>query len=156
MAAMMLVPLSGGSLVDLDATFLIQLGLFFFMFLFLYALLFRPAIRLIEARREATDGTRTRAAAMLDEARHLSADVDGQIRDIREAARAERDRTVEEARRKERQQLEEARTHTRATLDEARARMEREAAAVRKEIEAGIPALAALVADQVLGRTVRQ
>jgi F-type H+-transporting ATPase subunit b len=156
MAAMMLVPLSGGSLVDLDATFLIQLGLFFFMVLFLYALLFRPAIRLIEARREATEGTRARAVEMLAEARRLSADVDGQIRDIREAARAERDRFVEEARRKERELLDAAREKTRATVEAARSRMEREAAAVRKDLESRVPALALAVAEQVLGRTVRQ
>ncbi len=156
MAAMMLVPLSGGSLVDLDATFLIQLGLFFFMFLFLYALLFRPAIRLIEARREATEGTRDRAVEMLSEARRIFADVDGQVGDIREAARAERDRFLEEARRKERAQLDKARERTRAAVEEARMRMEREAASARSDLDSRIPALALAVAEQVLGRAVRQ
>jgi F-type H+-transporting ATPase subunit b len=156
MAAMMLVPLSGGSLVDLDATFLIQLGLFFFMFLFLYALLFRPAIRLIEARREATEGTRTRAGEMLIEARRLAADADGQLRDILDAARAERDRAIEESRRKEREQLDRARVTTRTAMETARVRLEREAATVRTDLESRVPALALAVAERVLGRTVRQ
>ena len=93
---------SGGALVDLDGTFFVQLGLFLFMFVFLYLALFRPAIRLIEARREATDGTKERAIAMRKEAEGFSDEVDRQILDIKSAAILERDRMIEQARRQDR------------------------------------------------------
>ena len=155
MAALLFAPLSGGgSLVDLDATFFIQLGLFFFMFIFLYALLFRPAVRLIEARRQATDGTRAEAGEMREEAARLEADVEAQIRDIRAAAQGERDRIVEQARRREREQLDAARAEARRSVEQARERMEQEGMRARADLEAEVEKLAATVAERALGRSV--
>jgi F-type H+-transporting ATPase subunit b len=93
---------ASGSIVDIDGTFFVQLGLFMIVSLVLYAFLVRPVVRLIEARREATEGTRERAGGMAEEAAALSREVDGQLLDIRAAANAERIRFIEEARRRER------------------------------------------------------
>lgn len=143
---------SGGALVDLDGTFFIQFGLFVFMFIFLYFALFRPAIRLIEARREATEGTRERAIAMRKEAEAFSDEVDRQILDIKSAAILERDRMIEQARRRDRDLTAEAREKSRKAAQNARMQMKRDGEMVRKELEAEVEALATGVATRILGQ----
>jgi len=144
---------SGGALVDLDGTFFIQLGLFLFMFVFLYLALFRPAIRLIEARREATDGTKERAIAMRKEAEGFSDEVDRQILDIKSAAILERDRMIEQARRRDRDQMAAAREKTQNAAQAAREQMKRDGEIVRKELEAEVETLATGVATRILGQS---
>ncbi|MFO8073709.1 MAG: ATP synthase F0 subunit B [Polyangia bacterium] len=155
MYGLLLVPASGGgSIVDLDATFFIQLGLFFVVFVLLYALLFRPVVRLIEARRAATEGRSRRAEEIGCEAEQLAAEVDSQIADARRAATAERDRMVEQARRHQREVDERAREQSRAEIARAREKMEREGGRVRTELEAEVESLAEKVAGRVLGRSL--
>ncbi len=141
---------SGGSLVDLDGTFFVQLGLFVFMFIFLYLALFRPAIRLIEARREATQGTRERAIAMRKEAEGFSDEVDRQILDIKSAAILERDRIIEQARRRDRDLMAAARVKSQKAVENARTQMKRDGEMVRKELEVEVEALATGVAARIL------
>ncbi len=141
---------SGGSLVDLDGTFFVQLGLFVFMFIFLYLALFRPAIRLIEARREATEGTRERAIAMRKEAEGFSDEVDRQILDIKSAAILERDRIIEQARRRDRDLMAAARVKSQKAVENARTQMKRDGEMVRKELEVEVEALATGVAARIL------
>jgi F-type H+-transporting ATPase subunit b len=144
----------GGSLVDLDGTFFIQLGLFFFMFVFLYALLFRPMVRLIEARREATEGAMDRAKATSAEAEKLAGDVDARIADIRASAAEERDRMVEQARRQERDLMASALEESRGTIEKARLELEERGREVRARLESEVDAMASAVAERILGRSV--
>ena len=60
--------LSGGSIIDLDGTVFVQLGMFFVAFVVLYALVFKPMVAVLEAREAAIDGAK-------DEARHLEQEV---------------------------------------------------------------------------------
>jgi F-type H+-transporting ATPase subunit b len=144
----------GGSLVDLDGTFFIQLGLFLVTFVFLYAALFRPVIRLIEARREATDGTKARAEAMRLEAIDIADEVHRQVQDIRTSATGERERMVEQARRRERDLMLAAREESRRTIEHARTELEQAGARLRRELEAEVESLAASVGERILGRSV--
>ncbi len=144
---------SGGALVDLDGTFFIQFALFIFIFVFLYFALFRPAIRLIEARREATEGTRERAIAMKKEAAAFSDEVDRQIFDIKSAAILERDRMIEQARRRDRDLMAAAREKSQKAAQNARMQMKRDGEMVRKELEVEVEALATGVATRILGQS---
>ena len=144
----------GGSLVDLDGTFFIQLGLFLFMFIFLYAFLFRPMVRLIEARREATEGAMLKARDMSEEAARLSDDVDARILDIRTSAGAERDRMLEQARRQERDLMARAREESRVTVERARGELEKSGEQVRARLESEVDAMASAVAERILGRSI--
>jgi F0F1-type ATP synthase membrane subunit b/b' len=145
---------AAGSIVDIDGTFFIQLGIFTFASVVLYAILVRPVVRLIEARREATEGTTERAVRMSEEAATLARDVDRQILDIRSAANAERLRTLEEARRQEREVLDRARAESRRAIEEARERMEKSAVEVRAGLRREVDAHASIVAARVLGRSL--
>ncbi len=79
MGSHLLTFISGGSLVDIDGTLFIQLALFLCMFVFLYLALFRPMIRLIEARRDAIEGTRGRAQDMMREAETFTKEIQKQV-----------------------------------------------------------------------------
>ena len=145
---------ASGSIVDLDGTFFIQLGIFAVTSVVLYAILVRPVVRLIEARREATEGTTERAGHMGEEAASLARDVDRQIMDIRSAANAERLRTIEEARRLEREVLDRARAESRRAIEAARERREKSAAEARVGLKREVDAHASIVAARVLGRSL--
>jgi F-type H+-transporting ATPase subunit b len=143
---------ASGSIVDLDGTFFIQLGIFTVVALVLYGALVRPVVRLVEARRDATEGTMERAAGVRERAAAMRRDVDRQILDIRGAASAERVRFIEEARRREREVLDRARGDTRKAIEAARAEMEKSAVQVRSGLTREIDAMATAVAARVLGR----
>ncbi len=145
---------AAGSIVDLDGTFFIQLGIFTIVSLGLYVLLIRPVVRLIDARRDATEGEMARAAAKKEEAAAMRRDVDRQILDIRIAASAERVRFIEEARRREREVLDRARGDTRKAIETARTEMEKSAVQVRSGLEREIDSMATAVAARVLGRAL--
>jgi F-type H+-transporting ATPase subunit b len=154
MAPHFLSIVAAASIVDLDGTFFIQLGMFTLVAVVLYAALVRPVVRLIEARRDATEGTMERAAGMKEDAAAMCRDVDRQILDIRTAASAERVRFIEEARRREREVLDRARADSRKAIEAARGEMEKSAVQVRAGLEREVDAMATAVAARVLGRSL--
>jgi len=145
---------ASGSIVDIDGTFFVQLGIFTVVSVVLYVILVRPVVRLIEARRDATEGTMERAGRMSEEAATLKRDVERQILDIRTAANAERLRFVEEARRQEREILDRARAESRRAIETARAQMEKSASEARAGLQREVDGLASVVAARVLGRSL--
>ncbi len=154
MSPHLLAMTSGGALIDLDGTFFVQFGVFIFMFIFLYLALFRPAIRLIEARREATEGTKEKAIAMRKEAEGFSDEVDRQILDAKNAAILERDRIVEQARRQDHDLIAAARVKSQKAIESARTQMKRDGEMVKKELEVEVEALATGVATRILGQSL--
>jgi len=154
----MLTPLSivasGGSLIDLDATLFIQLGIFLLVFLLLRSLLFRPVIQLIEKRREVTVGKREEAERFERDSAELQEEFNKQMAEIRSSAGAEKDRIVEQARRQERDILNKAREDARSIVEEAKADAMKQAEIARSEIREEIDSLASAVASRILGREV--
>ena len=152
MAPHFLFTAASGSIVDIDGTFFIQLGIFTVISVGLYFALVRPVLRLVDARRDATEGAMARASSVKEEAASMRRDVDRQILETRTAASAERVRLVEEARRLEREVLDRARGDARKAIESARAEMEKSAVQVRSGLEREVDALATAVAARVLGR----
>lgn len=145
---------AGGSLIDLDATLFIQLGIFLLVFILLRFLLFRPVIQLIEKRREVTTGKKEEAEKFERDSEKLQAEFDKQMAEIRAAAGAEKDRIIEQARRQERDLLVKAREDARAIVEEAKADANAQAAVAREEIRGEIDGLVSAVASRILGREV--
>ncbi|MBN2340906.1 MAG: ATP synthase F0 subunit B [Deltaproteobacteria bacterium] len=152
MSSSLLCIASGGSLVDLDGTFFIQLGIFFVMFIFLYVALFKPVLRLIDARREATDGATEQANETREKAAKLANDVDAQLVDIRAVAAKERARLVDAARQKERELLASAMDAARTEMEKARAEMARSAETLRSQLHGDIGTLADAVASRMIDK----
>ncbi|MBN2715000.1 MAG: ATP synthase F0 subunit B [Deltaproteobacteria bacterium] len=143
---------SGGSLVDVDGTFFIQMGIFFVMFIFLHFALFKPVMRMIAARHEATVGTTKKSQVLCEEAAELVADVDRKLAEIREEAAWERNRIIGDARKTERELLAAAQEASRREMANARGQMSESATGVREQLKKELGALADAVASRLMNR----
>ncbi len=152
MATQLTVILASGSLVDIDATLLIQLGVFLFMLIVLRSLLFKPVIRLIEARHSATVGTMQTASDLQKEANKLTADFNEKMAEVRTEASSERNRILERAKQVERKMVGEAKE----TADQMMLKMREQAEGEMKDtlanLESETRAMATLLAEKVLER----
>lgn len=147
--------LSEGSIIDLDGTIWIQLGLFAIAFLVLRPLIFRPMIALFEARENAIEGSKLEALRLQDEASAESEEFEVEMRRIRLQAGEERDRLRAEGKHLERAVLDRVRQETDKQLAEADSKLETEAAKLRADIDRGIPALARQIATKMLNREIQ-
>lgn len=147
--------LSEGSIIDLDNTIWIQLVLFVIAFAILRPLVFRPMVALFEAREGAIHGAKLEAQRMQDEAQAETAEFDEEMRKLRLQAGEERDRLRDEGKKLERSVLDKVRDETTKQLAEADAKLQRDAARLRAEVEANVPTLARDIASKLLDREVQ-
>jgi len=147
--------LSEGSIIDLDGTIWIQLGLFAVAFFVFRPLIFRPMVALFEAREKAIEGSKLEALRLQDEASAESEEFDVEMRRLRLQAGEERDRLRAEGKRLERTVLDRVREETDKQLAEADAKLKTEAAKLRAEIDQSVPALARQIASKMLSREVQ-
>jgi len=147
--------LSEGSIIDLDGTIWIQLGLFAVAFLVFRPLIFRPMVALFEARETAIEGSKLEALRLQDEASAESEEFNVEMRRLRLQAGEERDRLRAEGKRLERTVLDRVRDETDKQLAEADAKLQTEAAKLRTEIDRAVPVLAKQIASKMLNREVQ-
>ena len=145
---------SSGSIVDFDATLLVQAFVFLLMFLLLRSLLFRPVIRLIERRRKITEGSKSEAEALEREAVALTEEVDGQLSEVRSTVSKEREKMVEESKRQAGAILLKAREDSSIVVSQAKDEAAAQAEQVRETLRAEIGSLVDIVAAKVLGRSI--
>jgi F-type H+-transporting ATPase subunit b len=146
--------LSGSPILDVDATLLIYVAVFFVLFFVLRALVFRPMMALFDAREAAIDGAKREARQLEKDAEDKLLAFEDEMARVRTEVGVERDKMKAEARRTEVQLLEKVRHETDAMVSEADAKMAGEAARIRREIAASTPALAKDIAQKLLGRGV--
>lgn len=149
------VLLSGGSVIDLDASIFIQMGIFFVAFFILKALVFNPTMQLFDAREQAIDGAKAEAKRMQDEAVAKREHFEGELRRVSTAANEERENARLEAQKLARQLTEQARSQALATQKAAKDRLDVQAAEVRKNALAQVPAIARDLTSKLLGRSVQ-
>ena len=147
--------LSEGSIIDLDGTIWIQLGLFAVAFLVFRPLIFRPMVALFEARESAIEGSKLEALRLQDEASAESEEFDVEMRRLRLQAGEERDRLRADGKRLERTVLDRVREETDKQLADADAQLRTEAAALRAEIDRSVPTLAKQIASKMLSRELQ-
>jgi F-type H+-transporting ATPase subunit b len=145
---------SSGSIVDFDATLLVQAAVFLLMFFLLRSLLFRPVIRLIERRRKITEGSKSEAEALEREAVSLTEDVEGQLLEVRSTVSSEREKMVEESKRSAGEILLKAREDSSIVVSQAKEETAAKAERVRETLRAEIGSLVDIVAAKVLGRSI--
>lgn len=148
------VLLSGGSVIDLDASIFIQLGIFFAAFFVLKSLVFGPVMSLFDAREAATTGAKQDAARMEDEAAQKRAHFEGELRKVKASAGEEREKLRAEAQKLARELTDKARFEATAAQKSAKARLDQEAGGVRERAMRDVPQLAKDIASKLLGRSV--
>lgn len=147
--------LSEGSIIDLDGTIWIQLGLFAIAFFIFRPLIFRPMVALFEARENAIEGAKLEALRLQDEAAAEGEEFDEEMRRLRLQAGEERDRLRAEGKRLESAVLDRVREETERQLASAEEKLEREQAKLRQELSQSVPALAKQIASKMLSREVQ-
>jgi F-type H+-transporting ATPase subunit b len=155
LSAFLGVLLSGGSIIDLDGTVFVQLGMFFVAFLVLYTLVFKPMVALLEAREQAIDGAKDEAKHLEQEVKDKQATFEAELRKVRGTAGEERERLRAEGLELERKLLESVRGETTTLVREAGERLLVEAKRVRAELSHSQPELAREIASKVIGREVQ-
>lgn len=144
----------GGVTVDLDATLLVQIGLFIFLLIVLKPLLFDPMLKLFEEREKRTEGTRHEAAKEDKRSAEALAKYEAVLGKARTAGSAERDRIRAEGTRKEAELMSKVREATAGTVEQGRASIAVEAKGARSELSNEAAALGRAIASRVLGREV--
>lgn len=155
MSSLLSVLLSEGSIIDLDGTILVQLGIFLVLFFLLRALVFKPMTSLFAAREEAIDGAREEARRMEREAKEQSGGFDEAIRRVRTEAGEQRDKLRADGLAIERTMLTAVKDETGRALEDARVKLEAERDAARRAMAAQTPVLARAIASKLLGREVQ-
>lgn len=155
MSSLLSVLLSEGSIIDLDGTILVQLGIFLVLFFILRALVFKPMTSLFAAREEAIDGAREEARRMEREAKEQSGGFDEAIRRVRTEAGEQRDKLRADGLALERTMLNAVKDETTRALEDARVKLESERDTARGAMAAQTPVLARAIASKLLGREVQ-
>jgi F-type H+-transporting ATPase subunit b len=148
------VMLSGGSPVDLDGSFFVQLGIFFIAFFILRSLVFKPVMALFDARSAAMEGSRAEASRLESEAEAKRDHFESQLRSVRQKAGEERQRLQGQAQQLARELTDKARHESVAALSSAKAQLDLESKTTRQRAQAEVPALARQIAEKLLGRSV--
>jgi F-type H+-transporting ATPase subunit b len=144
----------GGVNVDLDASLIVQIGLFLFLLVVLKPLLFDPMLKLFEEREKRIEGTRREASKEDERSAKAKAKADAIVGKGREAGAAERDALRAEGAKREAELMAQVRAATAATLEQGRAAIGEEARVARTKLTADAAGLARGIASRVLGREV--
>jgi F-type H+-transporting ATPase subunit b len=144
--------LSGGSVVDLDATVLFQLAAFLLLFVVLRSLLFKPMAALLQERERCTEGDVKEAHRRQAEAEQKMAEYARKLDRIRAKASEEREVLRAEGRTREQEVLAAARREAADLIQKGRESMTRQVAQAREVLDRDIQTLGREIAGRILGR----
>jgi F-type H+-transporting ATPase subunit b len=147
-------PESQPPLIDVDGTLFVQFGLFLIMLFVLSRVVFRPYLKLKDARHAGIEGARDEAHQMQERARQVGADYDAQLTRARLRGAEERQRLRTEGAVYERQVLGAARDEAHKALESARGKIRGDATAAQRQLEDESTALSRQIVHKILGREV--
>ncbi len=141
-------------MLNIDATFFIQVINFLILIAVLNWLLVKPTLRVLEERRVRVEGSE-------EEARRLTAEADKNIeeyeRGLAEArieAGKQKERIRAEGLERENEIIRAAREQSRKTVEDMKQRIEKEAHEASSVMKNEVKALSAQIAEKVLGRSI--
>jgi len=140
--------------VDLDLSFVVQIGIFVFLLVTLKPLLFDPMLRLFEEREERIDRTIEKARKTDEASAKALSKYEAILAKAREAGAAERDQHRAQGAKKEAELMAQVRAQTAATLEQGRAAIANEAKEARSKLQVEVGSLGRAMASRVLGREV--
>ena len=136
-----------------DYTFLIQIAIFVAFWLIAKRLWFDPALRVIAARRERSEGAVEEARAIEVEAQRLRADHAAALEQTRSEAQRELQEIIRGAEAEQKRLVAEASAEAHRTLTDVQARVADEVARARRTLRDDAGALGRMVTEKVLGRS---
>lgn len=144
----------GGVNVDMDASLVVQIGIFVLLLVILKPLLFDPMLKLFEEREKKIEGTRREATKEDERSAKALAKYEGILSKAREAGNLERDALRAEGQKKENEILAHVRSETTSTVENGRKGIADEAKTARAALETEAAVLGSAIASRVLGREV--
>lgn len=139
-------------IIEVDGTFVVQMGLFVVLFFILRRLLFRPALETIRLREERTVGARGKAAQASAEADEHLARYEDALRGARREALAARRELRDDGAARRNEALDAARSDCAKLLEESRTDLERATAEAKAGIDESAQALSRQIVARLLGR----
>jgi F-type H+-transporting ATPase subunit b len=136
--------------LGLDSTFFTQLGVFFFLFIFLGAIYFNPFLKLLQERHRRTVEDRQRADTMMAEAATKLSEYQAQLQSARVEARAEMEKVIAEAKAAEAKILSSAREEARKIAVLTASEVDAERVRLRAQLELDAEALASAISEKLL------
>ncbi len=141
-------------MINLDYTLLIQAAIFIVFVLLINQFMFRPVVRLLERRREATTGAQEKALSLQEKAEREAALLEEKLAQARQEAALERDRVKKKVLEEQKQYLERARRAIEKDIPALREKALEEAKKVENSLKKGMEPFAEKIAAKVLGRSV--
>jgi F-type H+-transporting ATPase subunit b len=149
MVSTLLFAASGGSIIDLDGTFFIQMAIYLAMFIFLQMAVFRPVVRILDARKSVTDGMEERAKELISEADAIVADFEQRVNVAKKELAEKQRRIIREAEAKERAIIRRAEEYARHHLDESLQKMERSVLDARAYLNKRVEPMVDVLVDKL-------
>jgi F-type H+-transporting ATPase subunit b len=141
--------------VDVDWTFLVQIGLFVGLTLILKPVLFDPMLKLFEEREKRIDGAKLQARRIDEKSVTALTKYEGEMAKARAAGGLERDKIRVEAMKREQEILGAVRAATSKTLEDGKRAAQVEADRARTTLRNDATTMARDLASRVLGREVQ-
>lgn len=145
------IPLVGAGLtLDIDATFIVQMGLFLFVVYFLNVVLFRPYLKTWEARQQGVEGSREHAAETEAQAAVLLVELEQKMRTARRDAQEVRESLRSQGLQEQNDILEEVRQEVDQTLQQEREKISAKVASAQGDLSARAQVLAESIVKKLL------
>jgi F-type H+-transporting ATPase subunit b len=145
----------GGSLIELNATLVVQIVNFLVLLAVLYAIAYKPLVRSLQARSSAIQEQLAEAQAARDAAQRQLAEFDARLQAAHAEAQATRERALREAAELKERLSAEARQEAARLLEAARAEIDQSVRRARADLRAQVGALAVDIAERLVQRNLR-
>jgi len=144
----------GGSVIDIDLAFLIQLINFLVLLAVLNILLYKPIRKVIAERQGKIADARNRAEGVDQDVQAKMAEYEARLKEMKSGAADERGALVKEAQAEEATILEAARKEAAEALAAIKSRVAKEAADARVILQEQAKILSVDICEKVLGRSL--
>lgn len=144
----------GGSVINIDLAFLIQLVNFLVLIAVLNILLYKPIRKVLAERQGKINDARNRAESVELEVQTKMAEYEARLKEMKSGASDERGALIKEAQAEEATLLDAARREAADTLAAIKSRVAAESAAARTMLQEQAKLLSVDICEKVLGRSL--
>ncbi|MCD6534987.1 MAG: ATP synthase F0 subunit B [Deltaproteobacteria bacterium] len=141
-------------MIDINATLFIQWGIFVALMVFLHFFLFKPVLRVIDARQAKVEGTFAGAEELQAKANKDQDEYQSKFDSAKEKMFARTAAIREKAAKESKGLMEKAREEALAQVESTKDRVRHDTEVVRKELVANVDGLAREIAGKILERQI--
>ena len=145
---------AGASVLDIDATMLIQMAIFFVAFFVLKRILFKPVMTVLEERRQRTSKMRDEAEKLRAEASGNLAECDRRLAEVRAEANSEKQKMKIAAWDAEQKMLEKVSREASELVEKSKQELKKDTQNLKQELSREIDTYAYAIASKVLDRDI--